>query len=120
MENSMKNVRLKVLAVICVALLSTTANARCSDSEYRIYQAYDKFLDANSSLPDYELRTVFAREIGMEPSELKNLYARCTMRWSEQSPSESRAYLKKELEGFAKDCAQRPSSDPYCKSVLGR
>lgn len=116
----MKNLHFKLLVAACVALLSATANASCSDSEYRVYQQYDKFLDANQSVPDYELRKIFAKKVGMQPDSLRNLHTRCTMRWSEQRPSESKAYLKNELEGFAKDCAQRPANDPYCKSVLGR
>lgn len=116
----MKNLQVKLLVSTCAVLLSATSNAACSDAEYRIYQQYDKFLEAYPSTPDHELRTVFAKKIGMQPSALKNLYTRCTVRWSEQSPSESQAYLKKELEGFAKDCAQRPSNDPYCRSGLGK
>ena len=117
-EKDKQNTRSSEIAAAKVS--SANSGATCSNSEYGIYQQYDKFLDANPSTPDYELRTVFARKVGMQPSALKNLYIRCTMRWSEQSPSESNAYLKKELEGFAKDCAKQPGNDPYCKSGLGR
>ncbi len=96
------------------------ADATCTDSDYRIYHQYDSFLDANPSIPDYELRRVFAKKVGMQPDALKYLYTRCVMRWSEQNPAESKAHLQKSLEGFAKDCAQRPANDPYCKSVFGR
>jgi len=96
------------------------AGATCSDSEYRIYQQYDRFLDANPSIPDYELRRVFARRVAIQPDALKNLYTRCVMRWSEQNPAESRAHRQKSLEDFARDCAQRPANDPYCSSVFGR
>lgn len=95
-------------------------DATCSDSDYRVYHQYDRFLDANPSIPDYELRRVFSKKVGMQPDVLKNLYTRCVMRWSKQNPAESIAHVQKSLEGFAKDCAQRPANDPYCKSVFGR
>lgn len=105
---------------MAAAKSSAASSSACSDSEYGIYQQYDTFLERNPSIADYQLRSIFARKVGMQPAALKNLYVRCTVRWVEHSPSESSAYLKNELEGFAKDCAKRGSSDPYCKSVFGR
>lgn len=102
------------------ARLADASNSTCSDSEYSTYQKYDRFLEANPSIPDHDLRAVFAKKVGMEVTSLKNLYIRCTMRWAEQSPSEAKAFHQKELEGFAKDCAQRPANDPYCKVVFSR
>jgi len=102
------------------ARLPVASNSTCSDSEYSTYQKYDRFLEANPSVHDYELRTLFARKVGMQPTALKNLYMRCTMKWTEQSPDETKAHIKKELEGFAKECAQRPANDPYCKAVFSR
>jgi len=115
----LKHLTVKFHLAIYVVLFSSVSYANCSDAEYRVYQQYDQFLEANPSVPDDQLRLVFAKKVGMQPSSLKNLYIRCTMRWSEQSPSESKVYLKKDLESFAKDCTQRPN-DPYCKSVLGK
>ena len=116
----MQNLRDKLIIGTCLLLITTTSNAACSDSEYVIYQRYDNILEANPSVSDDKLRSMYAREVGMKPSALKNLYVRCTMRWSSnQSPSESAEYTKSELEGLAKDCAKHPN-DLVCKSFLGR
>lgn len=103
----------------CVVGASTYATAQCSDSEYRIYQQYDKFLDANPSTPDTELRVIFARKIGMEPTKLRMLYARCVERWVKQNPKQSQDHFQKELDGFVKSCSKTPN-DPICKSALGK
>jgi len=42
------------------------------------------------------------------------------VRWLKQRPGASAAYPENKLEGVAKASADRPSSDPYCKSVLAR
>jgi hypothetical protein len=99
---------------------NVTDTATCSDSEYRIYQQYDRFLENNPSRSDTELRTIFARNVGMQPQALKNLYVRCVTRWADRNPSEVQGHLKSEIEGFAKECAQRPANDPYCKAFFGR
>lgn len=104
---------------LLAARLPDASNSTCSDSEYTTYKKYDRFLKANPSIPDHELRAVFAKKVGMQATSLKNLYIRCTMRWTEQSPTEAKAFDQKGLEGFANDCAQRPANDPYCKAVFG-
>ena len=91
----MKILNIKLLVAAFIAIFSAASNAACSDSEYRIYQQYDKFLDTNPSTPDYELRIVFAKNIGMQPSALKDLYVRCVNRWANQNQSERDDYLKK-------------------------
>jgi hypothetical protein len=91
----MKIRNINILVATFIAIFSASSNAACSDSEYRIYQQYDKFLDANPSTPDHELRIVFAKNIGMQPSALKNLYVRCVNRWANQNPSERDDYIKK-------------------------
>jgi hypothetical protein len=115
----MNRLQNQLFATLCLVLFSNISNAACSDSEYSIYQRYDKFLEAYPSIPDYDLRPVFAKKVGMKPDALKNLYVRCTVRWTSQSPEESRAFAKSELEGLAKDCAHR-SNDPACKAFFGR
>jgi uncharacterized protein YneF (UPF0154 family) len=116
----MAHLRVNLISSAILALLATTAQAACSDSEYAVYKQYDGFLEANPSVSDDQLRSMFARKVGMQPSALKNLYIRCTARWSEQSPSASRDYLKKSYSDFVNDCAKRPANDPYCKSGQAR
>ncbi len=84
------------------------------------YQRYDRYLEDYPSIPDEVLRNRFARQVGMKPNDLRALYTRCAMRWTRDNPQESEDYLKKELEGFVKDCATRPKKDPACKAVLGK
>ena len=108
-----------IAITLCAVGVIAHANAQCSDSEYRIYQQYDKFLDAYPSTPDTELRVIFARKIGMEPTKLRLLYARCVERWSKQNPKQSQDHFTKELDAFVKDCAKKPSTDA-CRSVIGK
>lgn len=106
----------KLSGGIFAAILSTSAHANCSDAEYSVYQRYDSFLESNPNVPDDQLRLMFARKAGMQPSALKNLYVRCATRWAEQRPDEAKAHLRKSYSDFAKDCANRPANDPYCKA----
>ena len=105
---------------VCITLLTSISYAACSDNEYRLYKEYDAALEAYPSIPDSEIRDVYAKKFRMKPSALKDLYFRCTHRWTEQSPEESNAHLKKSLNEFSKDCSKRPVNDPYCKTNLGK
>lgn len=89
----MKDLRTKLLVGACAAIISTASIAECSDSEYRVYQKYDRFLQDNPSVPDYELRTIFAKKVRMQPSALRELYSRCNRRWTQQSPGEVDDYV---------------------------
>ena len=57
----MKNTNTGKLAAVCLAMLSAAASAQCSDSEYSIYQQYDKFLEAYPSIPDTKLRATLIK-----------------------------------------------------------
>lgn len=90
----MRSLIIKMFVATSIAITSSASFAQCSDSEYRIYQKYDKFLSDNPSVPDYELRAVFAKKVGMQPSALRELYSRCNRRWLKQSPGEADEYVK--------------------------
>lgn len=81
------NIKLTNLLIgACITLLSSSSYAACSDNEYRLYKEYDASLEANPSIPDSEIRDVYAKKFRMKPSALKDLYFRCTYRWTEQRP----------------------------------
>ncbi len=73
----------KLFLAFAVTMCSTLATANCSDAEYKVFQEYDRFLDANPSISDDQLRSAFAKKKGMKPSALKDLYVRCLWRWQE-------------------------------------
>lgn len=107
----------KFIACGVVFLAAFNVQAGCSDREYITYQNYDRYLDANPDVPDYQLRVIFSRRVGMSPDSLKNLYVRCLDRWTNASPKEVAAYRDKSIKEFVKDCSNRPKDDPICRSV---
>lgn len=98
-----------------ITLAAQPSFSACSDSEYKIYKKYDKYLDDNPNVEDVKLRKIFAKKVNMKPDDLRDLYRRCTQRWTQESPDEAQAYARKELEAFAKDCKTRPANDAACQ-----
>ena len=89
----MRNI--SILIVVVCFFVGASANAACTNKEYKIYQAYDRFLNENPSIPDYELRVIFAKKINMSSAGLKNLYMNCLFRWAEENPRETGRHVDK-------------------------
>lgn len=70
----------KVLRIsVCLAALFSlnAAHAMCSDKEYKIYQAYDQYLENNPQISDDLARNIFAKKVGVSPAKLKDIYFSC-------------------------------------------
>lgn len=101
-------------------LTGTGARAACSDSEYKVYQKYDVLLEANPQVSTTELRTRYAKQIGMAPQSLKELHMRCSARWANDNREEASEYARKGLEDMKRDCLSRPANDAACAAIRGK
>ena len=91
----MKNI--SVFIIVASSVFGPSVYAACSNGQYKVYKAYDKFLAENPSTPDHELRMIFAKRKNMNPADLKNLYMNCLLRWAEENPKEVGQHVDKML-----------------------
>lgn len=58
----------------------------CTDKQYKVFKAYDAYLDENPQMDDDTARRKFAARVKMKPPALKSLYFSCLLRWRDEEP----------------------------------
>lgn len=79
------------MVLLSTIVLASSARAEdCTDKDYRIFKAYDAYLDANPQMDDDTARRKFAAGVKMKPAALKTLYFNCLFRWKDEEPAASK------------------------------
>lgn len=77
----------KIVVLLTIVWVSSARAENCTDKDYKIFKAYDSYLDANPQMDDDTARRKFAAGIKMNPAALKSLYFNCLFRWKDEEPA---------------------------------